>query len=95
VALGGLDTPLRAAGLGEPEFGSALRDGTEFAYVLALPRKSLTPCRDSATWPSGATIQPLIDTRARAIVRRGSPPLTVDWDGTVRVLDEPSSAELP
>jgi hypothetical protein len=33
-------------------------------------------------------VEPLIDTRATAIVRRGSPGLRVDWDGTPRVLDK-------
>jgi hypothetical protein len=86
VALVGAGTSLRAAPLESAEFAAALRDRTERAYVIAAPRESLAPCRDATAWPSGASIQPLIDTRARAIVRRGSPDLTVDWDGTVRVL---------
>jgi extracellular solute-binding protein (family 5) len=86
VALAGTGTSLRAAALGPAEFAAALRDRTERAYVIAASRESLAPCRDASAWPSGASIQPLIDTRARAIVRRGSPGLTVDWDGTVRVL---------
>ena len=86
VALAGSEASLRAAGLAPAEFAAALRDRTERAYVVAAPRASLAPCRDASAWPSGASIQPLIDTRARAIVRQGSPALTVDWDGTVRVL---------
>jgi len=86
VALAGTGTSLRAAGLGPAELSAALRDGTERGLVIAAPRESLAPCRDASGWPSGASIQPLIDTRARAIVRRGSPALAVDWDGTVRVL---------
>jgi hypothetical protein len=86
VALARSDASLRAAGLAPAELAAALRDRTERAYLLAAPRASLAPCRDAAAWPAGASIQPLIDTRARAIVRRGSPALTVDWDGTVRVL---------
>jgi extracellular solute-binding protein (family 5) len=86
VALAGTGTSLRVAALGPAEFAAALRDRTERAYVIAASRESLAPCRDASAWPSGALIQPLIDTRARAIVRRGSPDLTVDWDGTVRVL---------
>ena len=86
VALAGTGASLRAAALEPAEFAAALRDGTERGFVVAAPRKSLVPCRDASTWPPGASIQPLIDTRARAIVRRGSPALSVDWDGTVRVL---------
>jgi hypothetical protein len=29
-----------------------------------------------------------VETRAHAIVRRGVPPMTVDWDGTLRLLPE-------
>jgi hypothetical protein len=95
VALAAGGSPLRAAGLREPELAAALRDGTERAYVVPVPRQSLAPCRDSATWPPGASIQPLIDTRARAILRRGSAALTVDWDGTVRLADVDPAAEAP
>jgi hypothetical protein len=76
---------LRTAALEPAELAASLASGLDRAYVLGLPRQTLTPCRDAAGWPRGATIQPLIDTRAHAIVRRGAPPLTVDWDGTVRV----------
>jgi hypothetical protein len=82
-----LASGLRTAALEPAEFAASVTNGLDRAYVMALPRQTLTPCRDSAGWPGGATIQPLIDTRAHAIVRRGSPPLTVDWDGTVRVLE--------
>jgi hypothetical protein len=87
VALASRRAGLRTAALEPAEFAASLTNGFDRAYVMALPRQTLTPCRDSAGWPSGATIQPLIDTRAHAIVRRGSPPLAVDWDGTVRVLE--------
>jgi hypothetical protein len=86
VALAHSGSPLRAAALGEAALAVALRDGTERAYIVPVPRQSLAPCRDSAAWPSGASILPLIDTRARAILRRGAAALTVDWDGTVRVV---------
>jgi hypothetical protein len=86
VALAGTGASLRAAPLGPAELAAALRDRTERGFVIAAPRESLARCHDASAWPRGASIQPLIDTRARAIVRRGSPPLTVDWDGIVRVL---------
>ncbi len=85
VAVAGTGSSLRAAALEPAEFAAALRDRTERAYVLAAPRASLAPCHDASAWPAGTSVQPLIDTRASAIVRRGSPALTVDWDGTVRV----------
>jgi hypothetical protein len=86
VALAGSGSSLRAAPLEPAEFAAALRDRTERAYVLAAPRASLAPCHDASAWLLGAAIQPLIDTRATAIIRRGSPALSVDWDGTVRAL---------
>jgi len=78
-------TGLRAAGLDPAEFATAVRGASERAYVIGLPRQSLAPCRDGSLWPAGARLLPLIDTRAYAIVRKGAPPLTVEWDGTIRV----------
>jgi hypothetical protein len=76
---------LRSAGLDPAQFTAALRSQRDWGYVLGLPRQVPAPCHELASLPAGAWIQPLIDTRAHAIVRRGAPPLTVDWDGTVRV----------
>jgi hypothetical protein len=84
VALAGSGTGLRAAALEPSEFARLLRTGSERAYVVALSSHALASCM-SADWPDGARTQPLIETRAYAIVRRGAPSLTVDWDGTVRV----------
>jgi hypothetical protein len=89
VALAGAGTSLRAAALSDSEFDVALQDGSENAYVVAVPRHSLAPCRDSLDWPAGASVTPLVDVRSRAIVRRGSPPLWIDWLGTVRIVDRP------
>jgi extracellular solute-binding protein (family 5) len=86
VALAGSGTRLSAAALEPADFATLLRTGSDQAYVVALPRHTLAPCRESAAWPAGARIQPLIDTRAHAIVRKGAPPLAVEWDGTVRVV---------
>jgi hypothetical protein len=78
---------VRALALRPAELTAALRSNSARAYVLAVPRRSLAPCRDSSGWPPATSIQPLIDSRAFAIVRRGSPPLFVDWDGTIRIGD--------
>jgi hypothetical protein len=86
VALAGSGTRLSAAALEPTDFATLLRTGSEPAYVVALPRQTLAPCRESAAWPAGTRIQPLIDTRAHAIVRKGVPPLAVEWDGTIRVV---------
>lgn len=87
VALAPTNHRLRAVGLEPSGFTRAVQDGSDRAYVIGLPRQSLAPCRDASMWPEGARLLPLIDTRAYAIVRHGAPPLTVDWDGTVRVAE--------
>lgn len=92
VALAG-DPTLRAAGLIATEFARALQGGSDRGYVLAFPREVAAPCSHSAALPTGAWIEPLIDTRATAIVRRGTPPLTVDGDGMVRVTGTEADGE--
>jgi hypothetical protein len=88
VALASPSTGLRAVGLEAAQFDAAVRGGTERAYVIGVPRQSLAPCRDAAILPPGAGPLPLIETRAYAIVRKGVPPLTVEWDGTLRLGDQ-------
>jgi hypothetical protein len=87
VALAPAGTGLRARGLTRAEFEAAIRGGTERAYIVGVPRQSLAPCRDGAFLPEGARVVPLVDTRAFAIVRKGTPPLLVEWDGTLRIVD--------
>lgn len=96
IALAHGGVQLRAVALDSAEFAAALRKGGDRGYIVALPRQALAPCRQSTDLTAATTIQPLIDTRSRAILRRGSPELTVDWDGTVRVLgDHGVSKDLP
>jgi hypothetical protein len=59
------------------------------AYVVAVPRMPLLPCREIASWPPGPTVVPLIDIRESAIARRGIPQLTVDFDGRLRPVEAP------
>jgi hypothetical protein len=87
VALASPNTGFRAVGLEAAQFSQAVRDGTERAYVIGLPRQSLAPCRDASMLPPQARSLPLIETRAYAIVRKGVPPLTVEWDGTLRLVE--------
>lgn len=86
VALAGPGSRLRATGLEQPQLTAALRQGSERAYVVSLPTNPLQPCRELRGFPAGARTRPLIDTRAHAIVRQGAPPLSVDWDGAIRVV---------
>lgn len=85
VALAGTGSRMRALGMEPRAFEAALQTGAELAYIWALPRETHNPCRELAGLAGGMQVLPLIDTRARAIVRSGSPPLTVDWDGVVRL----------
>lgn len=88
LALTGSSDTLRTAGLERKEFSQTLRGGAERAFIVAAPREPLAGCRNFAGWPAGSRVEPLIDTRATAIVRRGSASLQMDWDGTPRVLDQ-------
>jgi hypothetical protein len=85
VAMLAPGTKLSSAALSSAALTAALGAGSERAFVLSLPTSPLAPCLDLAGLAPGLKIQPLVDTRATAILRRGSPPLTVDWDGTIRV----------
>jgi Bacterial extracellular solute-binding proteins, family 5 Middle len=88
----GAGAPRRAAGLADSDFTAALAAGRFAQYVIPLPRAAFDPCRAgrrlraAAPWlASGAAVTPLVDTRRRAIVRRGGAAFTVEWDGTLRL----------
>jgi hypothetical protein len=84
------DQSVTAAGsLPGRSMARALREGVGRAYVVAVPRPALVPCREAARWPAGSTLIPLIDTRMSVIVRRGVPRLTVELDGGLRAVDAP------
>lgn len=86
------------AGLADVDFDVALAGGRDGGYVVGLDRRPLDPCQqlraltERAGWVAraggrpGAAVVPLVDTRARAVVRRGRAGVTVDWDGGL-VLD--------
>jgi len=57
--------------------------------VLRVRRRTVDPCaaaRELPAWVARGSITPLIDTRTHALVRRGLPRLSVDWDGAVRLV---------
>ena len=88
-------TGLLSAGLDDAAFDAALATGLDRGYLVGVARRSFDPCRElralsvRAGWLAlrGGTprtaVVPLVDTRARAIVRRGRAGLTVDWDGVL------------
>ena len=87
-----------AAALPPTAFAAALYAGDDLAYVLPLPRFTVAPCHElalllrAALWlesertDRGLPVIPLIDTRSHAIVRRGRVGLSVDADGSLRLL---------
>jgi hypothetical protein len=76
---------LAAAGVAAGELETALGDGGDAAYVLPLDRREAAAC-DDLRIPAGATVEPLVDTRAHLIVSRDAPSVTVDGDGVPRIL---------
>jgi hypothetical protein len=78
----------------------SLRDGDDFAYVLAVRRQPLDPCFEArrllsrVQWLAVEGVElsqalvPLVETRKHVIVRRGTVGLVLDGEGTVRVSSE-------
>lgn len=71
---------------------AALDRGEARAFIVPGGPRSAGPCADWTTYPAGAAILPLIETRRHAIVRRGTPPLVAEWDGAVRVAESRDTA---
>ena len=76
-----------ATGRAADDFSDALTNGREWGYVVALPRETADACRTAKQLlpPWAATFTALVDTRATAIIRRGTARWTVDQDGTVHL----------
>ena len=76
-----------AVGSAPADFARSLAAGTAVGYVLALPRSVPEACRAARDllppWP--VAVAPLVETRARAVVRRGVSRWAVDGDGTVHL----------
>ena len=83
VALAGPAAPT-ARPLEPDSFAAALRRGDAGGFIVSGPLAAAAPCVESSGWPAGARAIPLVETRAHAIVRRGAPPLAVEWDGALR-----------
>jgi hypothetical protein len=83
----------RASGLTGEALALARRRGGDAAYVMSFDSHPLDPCRELQTlmervpWLDPQTIAPLVDTRMRAIVRRGHSGIVSEWDGGLRIAD--------
>ena len=87
VAIGA--APARSiVGLDGPALRESIRAAREAAYVVPVPKSPLIPCAEPIPWPADVTIVPLVETRPHAIVRRGAPAMSADWDGTLRLMPE-------
>jgi hypothetical protein len=95
VALAPDSSRLTAFGMDSAGLTAARAKGADRAYIFSVPFRPISPCREAARLTRGYSITPLIDTRARAIVRRGSPLLAVEWDGTVRLAPSSNAPEGP
>ena len=60
--------------------------------VLALPTTAPRSCAGVPAIPAAWRIVPLVETRARVIVRRGAAALVIDPDGGVRIAARPAAA---
>jgi hypothetical protein len=91
VALGGAAAPMVRA-LEPDSFAAALRRGDAGGFIVTGPLVAPSPCLESAGWPAGARVIPLVETRAHAVVRRGTPALAVEMDGAVRLAEPADTA---
>ena len=79
----------RATGLSGAALALARRQGADAGYVMRVDSQPLEPCRDlrivleGSRWLDPDTIVPLVETRLRAIVRRGRSGVTAEGDGGV------------
>jgi hypothetical protein len=79
----------RAIGLTGQALASALKSGSDAGYVLAFARTAVNPCDvvDSVLpqipWLDPQAVVPLVETRARAIIRRGRSGLVHEGEGAI------------
>src|SRR5690606_15049833 len=80
-------SPVRvtAAGLPPDALDQSLQGAEDAAFVLPFPRTGAA-CEAGPPIPAGASIEPLVDSRAHLIIRREAPPVTLDADGIPRVV---------
>lgn len=95
---------LVAEGVGGLELETSLRDGDDFAYIVAVPLAPLDPCYERrrlvrrAQWLGAekldlsSAVLPLVDTRRQAIARPGSLGLRLQGDGGVSIDTDPMEA---
>jgi hypothetical protein len=79
----------RAIGLAGQALASALKSGSDAGYVLAFARTAVNPCQEvdailrQVPWFDPQAVVPLVESRARAVVRRGRSGVVHEGDGTI------------
>jgi hypothetical protein len=87
----------RAAGLSGEALALARRLGNDAGYVMSFDNRPVDACRDlralidGVGWLDPETMVPLVETRLRAIVRRGRSGVHAEWDGGLVIagVDDP------
>ena len=96
----GLGRFQRSIGLSGAALALSRRQGADAGYLVALGTQPIDPCRDlqllseGSRWLDPGAIDPLVETRLRAIVRRGRTGITTEWDGGI-VIGGMSGASKP
>ncbi len=83
-ALGSGSSPI-AVPVSAGALNAALAQGNDAGYVIALPRLAPASCVAAPPLPAAANILPLVESRAHALLRRGTTGLLLDADGGVHV----------
>jgi hypothetical protein len=75
--------------LRETDLSAALIRGDHAGFVLALDRTTgcaeIATLQERAPWVTEHAVVPLVDTRLRALVRKGRSQMTLEWDGSLLV----------
>ena len=87
-----MDGSVTAAALADDSLAAALAAGADAVYVVMLPVRADTSlagdvggrCAAVPSRPAGTVIIPLVETRAHAVVRSGTPPLLIAPGGPLR-----------
>lgn len=95
AALGASSTGYIAVPVPPEVLLAALTQGSEAGYIVVLPRLAPASCVTTLPLPSTANVTPLVETRARAFLRRGTTGLLIDADGGVRLDAAGQDPSLP
>jgi hypothetical protein len=80
---------LQTIPLHQSDLTAALNTGADAGYVLALDRTAgcgeIAPLQERAPWIRQHPPVPLVDTRLRAIIRRGRSHPAMEWDGSLLI----------